>query len=259
MALDFSGHDLLCLYEQVRDDSDPVNWVIYKYTAKSNAVTVADSGTGGLEEFVEEFDDGHMMYGFCRVSDTQSGLSKILYVAWCGDGVPAGRKGKHHLFVNDVANFFKSFHVQINARSEQDLDMKGIMHKVRQSGGASYDSQVSPQKREPKSTNNHDQYSIEDSEYNAIQDRIREPVEDPAQEPIPQPREEVIDYSAQSEPISDIQAVVIYNYEAADESEINLIEGQVIYEIEKLDEGWWRGTGSDGIHGLFPSNYVEEQ
>lgn len=32
----------------------------------------------------------------------------------------------------------------------------------------------------------------------------------------------------------------------------------MITNIEKIDDGWWRGTGPDGRYGLFPANYVEE-
>ena len=39
---------------------------------------------------------------------------------------------------------------------------------------------------------------------------------------------------------------------------MTLIEGEVIEQIEQLDEGWWTGVGADGTkNGLFPANYVE--
>ena len=32
----------------------------------------------------------------------------------------------------------------------------------------------------------------------------------------------------------------------------------MITDIEKIDDGWWRGTAPNGHYGMFPSNYVEE-
>lgn len=41
------------------------------------------------------------------------------------------------------------------------------------------------------------------------------------------------------------------------EEEISFDPGDVITNIEQIDEGWWKGTGPDGRHGMFPANYVE--
>jgi hypothetical protein len=88
-----------------------------------------------------------------------------------------------------------------------------------------------------------------------------------------------------------IVAVALYEYEAAEEGELSafspqlglpcpesvrdevskrltdclpspqgFVEGQRITNIDKLgDEGWWQGKTEDGVEGVFPSNYVEEQ
>ena len=39
--------------------------------------------------------------------------------------------------------------------------------------------------------------------------------------------------------------------------EISFDPGDIIQEIEKIDEGWWKGRAANGHYGLFPSNYVE--
>ena len=44
----------------------------------------------------------------------------------------------------------------------------------------------------------------------------------------------------------------------ADETEITFDPGDIIRNIEKIDEGWWEGLGPGDQYGLFPSNYVEE-
>lgn len=53
------------------------------------------------------------------------------------------------------------------------------------------------------------------------------------------------------------RAVVQYDYERAEDNEIELVEGEYVTNIEMVDDDWWMGTNSKGHSGLFPSNYVE--
>nr|XP_039272018.1 drebrin-like protein [Styela clava] len=52
-------------------------------------------------------------------------------------------------------------------------------------------------------------------------------------------------------------ARALYDYQAADDSEITFDPDDIITNIEMIDEGWWRGSTPDGKYGLFPANYVE--
>ncbi|XP_063232985.1 drebrin-like protein [Bacillus rossius redtenbacheri] len=54
-----------------------------------------------------------------------------------------------------------------------------------------------------------------------------------------------------------LQARALYDYQAADSTEISFDPGDVITHIDQIDEGWWQGLGPDGTYGLFPANYVE--
>lgn len=109
-----------------------------------------------------------------------------------------------------------------------------------------------------------------------------EPEPEPEVEPEPEPEPEPEAYEpAHEEPSHQEEvhaasaaegqiAVVLFDYEAQEENEINLIEGQVITGVEIIDEvryldslnlhqGWWSGQDPQGNVGLFPSNYVELQ
>ncbi|KAM3960736.1 actin binding protein 1 [Aphomia sociella] len=54
-----------------------------------------------------------------------------------------------------------------------------------------------------------------------------------------------------------LTARALYDYQAADESEITFDPGDIITHIEQIDAGWWQGLGPQGVFGLFPANYVE--
>ncbi|XP_061584842.1 drebrin-like b isoform X3 [Cololabis saira] len=54
-----------------------------------------------------------------------------------------------------------------------------------------------------------------------------------------------------------ICARALYDYQAADDTEISFDPDEIITGIEMIDEGWWRGYGTSGHFGMFPANYVE--
>lgn len=54
-----------------------------------------------------------------------------------------------------------------------------------------------------------------------------------------------------------LKARALYDYQAADPTEITFDPGDIITHIDQIDEGWWQGLGPDGTFGLFPANYVE--
>ena len=61
----------------------------------------------------------------------------------------------------------------------------------------------------------------------------------------------------QASSIGGKRAIAQYDYEKAEDNEIELVEGQYVTNIEMVDEDWWMGTNEKGESGLFPSNYVE--
>ncbi|XP_054262840.1 uncharacterized protein LOC128986471 isoform X7 [Macrosteles quadrilineatus] len=51
---------------------------------------------------------------------------------------------------------------------------------------------------------------------------------------------------------------VLYNYKPQNEDELELVEGETVYVMEKCDDGWYVGSSQrTGYLGTFPGNYVE--
>ncbi|KAJ5761873.1 uncharacterized protein N7511_005255 [Penicillium nucicola] len=59
------------------------------------------------------------------------------------------------------------------------------------------------------------------------------------------------------QPQSNLRAQVQFDYEKAEDNEIELREGEFVTDIEMVDEDWWVGVNAQGERGLFPGNYVE--
>ncbi|KAL8712422.1 MAG: hypothetical protein Q9220_003270 [cf. Caloplaca sp. 1 TL-2023] len=53
------------------------------------------------------------------------------------------------------------------------------------------------------------------------------------------------------------RALVQFDYEKAEDNEVELREGEYVTNIDMVDEDWWMGENPRGEVGLFPSNYVE--
>ncbi|KAK5735833.1 actin binding protein [Elasticomyces elasticus] len=52
-------------------------------------------------------------------------------------------------------------------------------------------------------------------------------------------------------------AIAQFDYEKAEDNELELREGEKVVNIDMVDDDWWMGQNTRGETGLFPSNYVE--
>ena len=52
------------------------------------------------------------------------------------------------------------------------------------------------------------------------------------------------------------ECVVVFDYEAAEDGELSMKEGDLITCVDQLDDVWWEGT-LRGERGLFPKTYVQ--
>ncbi|XP_077378482.1 drebrin-like b isoform X3 [Festucalex cinctus] len=82
-------------------------------------------------------------------------------------------------------------------------------------------------------------------------------VQEPLYEDPPQVEENNYEVTAEEAPDRGICARALYDYQAADDTEISFDPDEIITGIEMIDEGWWRGYGPNGHFGMFPANYVE--
>ncbi|XP_037113954.1 drebrin-like b isoform X4 [Syngnathus acus] len=82
-------------------------------------------------------------------------------------------------------------------------------------------------------------------------------VQELSYEDAPQVEESNYEVTAEETSEKGICARALYDYQAADDTEISFDPDEIITGIEMIDEGWWRGYGPNGHFGMFPANYVE--
>ncbi|KAK5650092.1 hypothetical protein RI129_001121 [Pyrocoelia pectoralis] len=69
------------------------------------------------------------------------------------------------------------------------------------------------------------------------------------------PINEVLHIDTHSEPVP---YRALYKYRPQNDDELELLEGDVVYVLEKCDDGWYVGSSQrTGAFGTFPGNYVE--
>ncbi|EPE04789.1 amylase-binding protein [Ophiostoma piceae UAMH 11346] len=107
---------------------------------KESVLKVDSTGSGPLDDLIEDFSEGRIQFAFVRVLDPNSALPKYVLVAWCGGGVPERTKGYFTSHLNAVSKILHGYHVQITARSQDDLEIDAIMKKVADASGAKYSS-----------------------------------------------------------------------------------------------------------------------
>ncbi|KAJ1977948.1 actin binding protein [Dimargaris xerosporica] len=140
IKVNFATHskDLVATHQRILQGDESLGWVVYGYDKGTNDLKVLEEGAGDLDELADEFDDGKIQYAFVRVQDSNTGLPKFAFISWCGSGVPVTKKGLFGSHLNDVANYFKGYHVQIDARDADDVDPDRIRRKISESSGARY-------------------------------------------------------------------------------------------------------------------------
>ncbi len=138
LQVNLSAPGIRQAYEGVLSGSSDYLILTYDRGLSSNDLKVQESGSGSLEDVAEGLSDGRMQYAFARVTDANSGLPKFVLVNWCGEGVPESRKGLFASHAAEVARFFRTAHVTVQARTEADVEPALILRKVADSGGAKY-------------------------------------------------------------------------------------------------------------------------
>jgi len=124
-----------------------ITWFLIGHVPKSDVkFKVTAEGNGDIEELKGELNDGKVQFGFIAVD--LSGIKKFVFISWCGEGVTGMKKGFFNGQSQDVAAFFTGFHVQINARNEDDINSNDLLSRVKKATGASFYKQHKAQDAE---------------------------------------------------------------------------------------------------------------
>lgn len=80
--LDKNRDQLVAAWKAVLDDKQATDWALFGYEPQSNDLRVVSTGDGGLAELNEDLNTSNIMYGFVRVLDPKTSLTKYVLVNW---------------------------------------------------------------------------------------------------------------------------------------------------------------------------------
>ena len=128
---------LQAVYDAVVLGDSLATYAVFEVT-KNGVTAVAATGTGSLSDFLDEFSDGIIQFGFSRVTVPGSDVSKNILLGWCPDNAPAKLRLLFAANFAEVARVFSGYHVQITARDFDDLDPEEFLSRVGNASGARY-------------------------------------------------------------------------------------------------------------------------
>ncbi|PRP88500.1 hypothetical protein PROFUN_03217 [Planoprotostelium fungivorum] len=135
---DVSDPELAQAYQEVRQDSNNTDWVVYGY--EGNAIKVQAKGSGDLDAVKSHFQDDQAQYAFVRVTsgDAESKRAKFVFISWCGEGVGALKRAKMSVHKASVKSVVKDFGIELHATTQADLNAEELAQRVKKASGADY-------------------------------------------------------------------------------------------------------------------------
>ncbi|CAI5759307.1 unnamed protein product [Candida verbasci] len=138
-------------YDKVVRGDPNTSYVVYSVD-KNQTLDLLDSGSGSLEEFIENFTDGQIQFGLARVTVPGSDVSKNILLGWCPDNSPSKSRLSFANNFAEVSKVLNGYHVQITARDQDDLDVDEFLNRVCAAAGARYSTTPSSASSSTKAT-----------------------------------------------------------------------------------------------------------
>jgi len=139
--LDVSDPEIQKALDDVRKGTNGINWVLFGYVPKTYKLKVEATGTDGLEGVKEELNEGKVLFAYVRY--IIKNVPKFVYISWCGPTVTGMLRGSFNNHAIEMANFIKKgnpIHVQVNARTEEDVDDAQIRQRLITAVGSNYEA-----------------------------------------------------------------------------------------------------------------------
>ena len=134
--------EMLAAYEAVRSDKDDSIWLLISDAGPtSDQLVLSETGTGGLAELTQKFDDSQVQYAYVRAeyaNDAESKRIKFYMVVWRGSGIKPKRKFRMNQERDAVLRALHQPAIKIEAEDKRDLDEDDIIKILRKAGGVDY-------------------------------------------------------------------------------------------------------------------------
>jgi hypothetical protein len=126
---------------EVKDDVNPVSWLVYGYSGKSK-ITPRVKGTGEAAEYWEDFrahlSDDELLFALVRIvmGDAESRRPKFVFIIWLGKNVGVMKKARVGMEKNDVKRVVGAIHLEIETDDTGEIELDAVKKQLKKSMGA---------------------------------------------------------------------------------------------------------------------------
>jgi len=122
-----------------------------------NRLKVQGTGTD-YDDLRDSFDEGKAQFALYRHRVKE--IWRYVFISWCGEGVQGMQRGRFGDHAIDMERWIAPFHLQVNARNEDDIDLdKIILPRLYKALGADYDAGGLEQSTQREGTYNASSYN----------------------------------------------------------------------------------------------------
>ena len=119
------------ILKALREETGPINWVLYNYDQKVGP-TLVNGGGGGVPELNELLEEGSIQYGLIRMSFGTGRFrrTKYIFFQWAGDAVSAMKKGRAAMDVPAMVEKLGRANAEIQLHGRDSADVASIVRTV---------------------------------------------------------------------------------------------------------------------------------
>ncbi|GBG23808.1 Drebrin-like protein [Hondaea fermentalgiana] len=126
LSLEFTNKEELSeAIADVRNDATETNWVIAELIGQNHDLKLdfSNSGTGGMDELLDELDPSKIMYGIFRAEQVidRSTVVRFFLVRWQGADVSMTKAGNAGILVGAASAFFSPYHFNLDGSSRDEI------------------------------------------------------------------------------------------------------------------------------------------
>jgi len=140
--VDLRDPAVLSTYVRMRDNNDPLNWIIFGYDIKNkDKLLVAETGEGDFDEFYEAIPEDKPVYMFLNYKFGDTGRNKSVFMSYVPDSLNGLTKAKVVGHRGDIEKFIKYMHISWHCLSYDEIKEADLKKMLLNAGGANYSVQ----------------------------------------------------------------------------------------------------------------------
>jgi hypothetical protein len=140
--VDLTDPEVLEYFIRVRDDKDPLTWIIYGYGDESkNKLQKIDSGEGNFNELKDNIPEYKPVYIYFKHVFGDTNRSKFIYITYTPESLNGLQKSRVLGHRGGVEEFFKYFQISWHIQDLNEIDEESLVKKLLSAGGANYSVQ----------------------------------------------------------------------------------------------------------------------